>query len=238
MFCECRNVLVRYGRSVVLDVERLVCPAGRITAIIGPNGAGKTTLLEVMALLRRPNRGQVRLWGRAARPEDRDVRLRVVMAMIPGYMFRGSVWDNVLFGLRARGVRRGPARRRAAEALEMVRLGEFASRSAAGLSAGERQRVNLARAIAVAPEAILLDEPTANVDTEAVAVIREVLARLCREKGTTVVYTSAGDRQLESASHHIIRLRGGRVTGVLSPPEPTNQAPAAPAWGATGGRGA
>ena len=211
MFCECENVQVRHGESLVLDVEHLALPAGRISAVIGPNGAGKTTLLEVLALLRRPSGGRVRLWGQTAVTGDRRLQRRVVMVMHPGYMFRGTVWKNVLYGLRARGIRGAEARERAASALERVHLSGFARRQAASLSAGERQRVNLARALAVEPEAILLDEPTANVDADTVEVIRGLLARLRDHRQTTIVHTCPVGRRLRDITDRVVQLADGRV---------------------------
>jgi len=211
MFCECHDIVVRYGRTVVLDVRRLTIPAGRITTVVGPNGAGKTTLLEVLALLRRPTRGQVSLWGRPAEPSDREIQKKIVMVMHPGYMFRGAVWHNVMYGLRARGTRRSEARLRAADALKMVGMSDFAHRNVADLSAGERQRVNLARAIAIGPQAVLLDEPSANVDTRTVALIRKLLSRLSKEQGTTVIHTSPGNSQLHDIADGVVYMEAGRI---------------------------
>ncbi len=218
MFCECCDIIVRYGRAVVLDVKRLVVPAGRITGIVGPNGAGKTTLLEVMALLRRPSRGRVSLWGQPARDAGPKLRREVVMVMHPGYMFRGSVLQNVMYGLKARGIERKAAAIRAGEALDMVGLAEFARRDVVGLSAGERQRVNLARAIAVQPRAILLDEPTANVDSQTVEVVGGLLVRLRDQQETTIVYASPGHNQLHDVTDQVIELAAGRVRGSDEPP--------------------
>ena len=205
MFCSCRDILVRRGRQTVLDIPRLDLAAGQVCAIVGPNGAGKTTLLEVMALLRRPERGTVALWGA---PDGRGERRSVVMVTHPGYLFRGSVARNVLYGLRAR--RRRQARRLAGEALAAVGLADLARRSVAALSAGQRQRVNLARAIAVRPRALLLDEPTANVDSESVGVIAGVLRSL-RNGGTTIVHTSPSGNGLEEITDRVVALDAGRV---------------------------
>ncbi len=212
MFCECHDVIVRHGRTTVLDVDGLVIPAGRITAVVGANGAGKTTLLEVAGLLRRPTRGRVSLWGKPADAGNEALRRRVVMVMHPGYMFRGTVWSNVLYGLKARGIAPADARQRAADALELVELADFARRDPASLSAGERQRVNLARAIAIGPEAILLDEPVANVDSVTVAIIGQLLCGYRDRHGTTIVYTSPGDGQLRPIADRTVTLSAGRVT--------------------------
>ena len=211
MFCECTNLTVRRGPALVLDIERLGIRAGRITAVVGPNGSGKTTLLEVLALLRRPTSGQLKLWGRPASPDDRELRRKVVMVMHPGYMFRGSVWRNLMYGLKARGLAGKEARSRAAGALKMVALPDFAHRHAADLSAGERQRVNLARALAIGPEAILLDEPVANVDTQTVEVVGELLRHLRDERDVTIIHTSPGDSQLRTIADRVVRLEAGKV---------------------------
>ncbi|NIA06945.1 MAG: ATP-binding cassette domain-containing protein [Actinobacteria bacterium] len=213
MFFQCHNVQVRYGRTVVLDLEELVIPDGRITGIVGPNGAGKTTLLEVMALLRRPTHGRVSLWGQPARRADRRLQRKVVMVMHAGYMFHGSVLDNVLFGLKARGLARTQARLRAAEALEVVELSEFSRRDASGLSAGQRQRVNLARAIAIQPRAILLDEPSANVDARTVDIICSLLRRLRDQRATTIVHTCPANGQLHNISDQLVELTDGQLRG-------------------------
>lgn len=214
MFCECSDILVRHGRAVVLDVKRLEIPSGRITAVIGPNGAGKTTLLEVIALLRRPTSGRVSLWGQPARNGHGKLRREVVLVMHPGYMFRGSVWDNVMYGLKARGVGHTEARDRAAEALRMVDLSEFGGRETRGLSAGERQRVNLARAIALHPPAVLLDEPAANVDERTIEIIRGLLRGLRDQHGTTIVHTCPTESMFHAITDQVVHLEAGQVRGV------------------------
>ena len=211
MFCECHDIMVRYGKAVVLDVEELTIPAGRIVGIVGPNGAGKTTLLEVMALLRRPCRGQVSLWGQEASPGDRELGRKVVMVMHSGYMFRGNVLDNVIYGLKARGLGTHKAKIRAMHALEIVDLSELAGYDAAGLSAGQRQRVNLARAIAIGPKAILLDEPTANVDSQTVEIICKLLCQLRDEQGMTIVYPCPANSRLREFSDQFVELTNGQV---------------------------
>jgi len=213
MFCRCRDIQVRFGSQTVLDIARLDISAGRVCAIVGANGAGKTTLLEVMALLRKPDRGTVALWGVSGGPPDRS---SVVMVMHPGYLFRGTVGRNVLYGLRARGAGRRAARQRAAEALEAVGLAGLARRHVAGLSAGERQRVNLARAIAVRPRALLLDEPTANVDLQSTAVIADALRRL-HDAGTTIVHTTPSGNGLADITDRVVNLNRGQIVPAVGP---------------------
>ena len=219
MFCECRNIIVRYGRALVLDVEHLVIPDGQITGIVGPNGAGKTTLLELMALLRRPTRGQLSLWGQPARPGHHKLQREVVMVMHSAYMFRGSVEYNITYGLRARGLGRKEAKARMDQALQIVDLPKFARRDVTGLSAGQRQRVNLARAIAIQPRAILLDEPSANVDSQTVKIICSLLCRLRDERATTIVHTCPANSQLRDITDNFVELTNGQVQNHNRPPD-------------------
>ena len=206
MFCEGSDILVTFGSTVALDRKRLAIPAGKITAVVGPNGSGKTTLLEVIGLLRRPSRGRLSLWGQPARFGDGQLQRKMVLVMHPGYLFRGSVLGNVTYGLRARGVVRRAAAARAREALAKVGLEGFAHRRSTALSAGERQRVNLARALAIAPEAVLLDEPTANVDTQTVELVRDLLRRLRDEQGTTIVHTRPAATGMKGVTDHVVEL--------------------------------
>ncbi|MCK4849887.1 MAG: ATP-binding cassette domain-containing protein, partial [Phycisphaerae bacterium] len=125
--------------------------------------------------------------------------------------FRGSVRDNVMYPLKARGLRHKKAKIRAAKALQIVDLSEFARHDVAGLSAGQRQRVNLARAIAIAPQAILLDEPSANVDSQTVEIICNLLCRLRDEQATTIVHTCPANSRLRQITDQFVELTDGQV---------------------------
>ena len=206
MFCECKDIIVRHGSTVTLEMKSLAIETGKITAVVGRNGVGKTTLLEVMALLRRPDSGTLRLWGSQVEALDRHLQKQIIMVMHPGYLFRGTVWSNVMYGLKARGVERREAGVKADEALAMVGISRLAKRDVHGLSAGERQRLNLARMIALDPRAILLDEPAANVDSETIATIRRLICRLRDERGTSIVYTAPADIQFHDVTDQIIAL--------------------------------
>ena len=211
MFCKCRDITLSFDKTVVLNIDRFDIPDGKISAIVGANGTGKTTLLEIISLLRRPNSGTVQLWDKPASPGDRQLQNKLVMVMHPGYMFRGSVWDNVIYGLKARGVSRREARMRGEEALVLVDMENFRHRNASQLSSGERQRVNLARAIVLNPQAIMLDEPAANVDFRTVEVIRNLFKRLRDENGLTLVHASPADSQLQDITDLTFELSGGNL---------------------------
>jgi ABC-type sulfate/molybdate transport systems ATPase subunit len=175
---ELRDVEVHAGDRVILDIDRLAVAAGEVLAVLGLNGAGKSTLLRVAGGLRAPDRGTTRLDGELAVP----ARLRAASAAVlqRPLLRRASVRANVETGLRFRHVARSERARRAHDWLNRLALGPLADRPAHSLSGGEAQRVSIARALALEPRLLLLDEPFAGLDAptraELLADIRDVLA--------------------------------------------------------------
>jgi ABC-type lipoprotein export system ATPase subunit len=177
----------------VLDGFAASFPSGRVTAVTGRSGSGKTTLLRLLAGLELPDAGEVTVLGTSISSLDRAQRsaFRRDHVGIVGQDARLveflSAAENVELGLALRGVSAEEAAGPAHEALAAVGLGELADRRANELSAGERERVAIARAIAIRPAVLLADEPTARLDEANARAVAELLARLARESGTAVV---------------------------------------------------
>lgn len=189
-------VEVRQGARVTLRVPDLLVPAGEVLALIGPNGAGKSTLLHVAALLRRPERGEVWIGGeRAGRRGTRRLRRRIAVVFQSPLLFDVGVLANAASGLRFRGVPRREAERRATLWLERFGVGHLAGRGARSLSGGEAQRVGLARAFAVEPDLLLLDEPFAALDAPTRAGLLPDLAAQLRRTGTAAVVVTHDHRE-------------------------------------------
>jgi ABC-type sulfate/molybdate transport systems ATPase subunit len=159
---DLRGIVVEAGGRTILDVPQLALPAGRTTAVLGANGAGKTTLLRVAGALIRQTAGEVMLDGEPARP--RAIRRASAAVLQRPLLRRASVQDNAETGLRFHRVPRAEARRRAGDWLERLGVAHLARSPAHTLSAGEAQRVSLARALALSPRLLLLDEPFSNLD--------------------------------------------------------------------------
>ncbi len=196
-----------------LEIDSLRIGAGESLALVGPNGAGKTTLLMILSFLARPSRGRLEfLGGDPWVDEARTIlaRREAVLVTHHPYLFKGTIFDNLAFGLKVRGVPEAawPARVRAA--LTPVELSGWESRSAAGLSAGQAQRVALARALALQPRALLLDEPTANIEAGLALRIEAVIREIGRETGATVVFSSHNFSQASRLADGIIYLSGGK----------------------------
>ena len=202
-----------YGSNVVLDIDDLTIVDRRLYSLIGANGAGKSTLLNILAFLSPPTSGEIFYagnrvdWNHGSLEEHRR---KVTMLHQSPYLFGGTVYDNVAFGLKARGIP-GEERRRAVEkALAIVGLQEFGDRKARELSGGEVQRVAMARALALETEVLLLDEPLANIDRETAGLLETVIGSLPAQ-GTTVVMTTHDPDHPDRLNGESILLDGGKV---------------------------
>jgi putative ABC transport system ATP-binding protein len=198
-------------RGVDLAIER-----GEFVAVMGPSGCGKSTLLNLLAGLDRPTAGEVLVDGeridRLSETELAQLRRRKI-----GFVFQFfnllptlSAVDNVELPLLLVGRRRKHARRAADELLRQLGIGDKHGAAPAQLSGGQQQRVALARALANAPDIVLCDEPTGNLDS---AAAREVLAllRAARERGQTLLLVTH-DARVAAAADRIVTLRDGLVS--------------------------
>jgi tungstate transport system ATP-binding protein len=208
----------QFGARTVLDVTGLALHAGRSYALTGDNGAGKTTLLRVMAGLEAAEPARVRYRGQAvdlsAYPEW--LRREVIYVHQHPYLFHTSVKDNIGYGLRVRGKPRRERERLVQEAVRWARVEHLLDSPVHRLSAGEKQRVALARARVLQPRLFLLDEPTANLDTESrqqtVALIRD----LCDSDGIALI--ACHDQEIiQLPGIYRLHLQGGHVEDRWSP---------------------
>ena len=176
------------------------------TALLGANGSGKTTLLRLCHGLIEPQAGSVR-WGQA-RPDE--LGRRIAMVFQKPCLLRRSARANVDYVLRLHGLSRGERRRRGEQLLSLVGLERYAERQALSLSGGEQQRLAVARACALNPEVILMDEPTARLDVESTAMVEDVIAGLKRE-GVKVILVSHNVPQVRRLCDEVIFLDRGRL---------------------------
>lgn len=202
------------GRKV-LDLEHLEIKRHKTYALIGANGAGKTTLLHLLAFLVQPSSGILHFCGQKVtyrRQHLLDLRRRVVLVDQYPIFFTGPVWKNVEFGLKVRGISRKLRERRVDEVLELVGMQEFRLADAHKLSGGESKRVALARALAIDPEVLLCDEPTANVDEENQEIILAILERINREKKASILMATHALSQSRRLAHHTLMLAHGMLS--------------------------
>ncbi len=200
------NVTVRRGTLSLLHEVSLEAPAGELLAVIGPSGAGKSTLLGVLGGLIAPDGGGVTLDGGPVDP----ARIAVVLQSY-GLVSVLTAAENVEVALQAAGYGRARVRSGAAEALALVGLTRRADNLVEELSGGEQQRVALARALAVGPEVLLADEPTAELDAAARGRMLAVFRDLASSGAIVVLATH--DEDIAAACAGRVVLRGGRRCG-------------------------
>jgi len=207
----------RRGGREVLRVDRLEIAAGERLGVLGLNGAGKTTLLRLLAAIDRPTVGEVRVDGIPTSHGGSALRQRLAYAPQRPVLLSTSVRHNVELPLRYRRVRR--AARRASVATALARLGveHLADRPARSLSGGEAQRVSLARALACAPDVLLLDEPAAGLDTPTRAAFFGDAQRALADRTTTVVVVSHRAEEVLTLADRVAVLVAGEVHQVAPP---------------------
>ncbi|MDP3767959.1 MAG: ATP-binding cassette domain-containing protein, partial [Dehalococcoidia bacterium] len=159
-----RDVVVRRGTVEILRVPQLDVLEGEVLAVLGPNGAGKSTLLQALALLERPVQGEVLFEGRPVAGRELALRRRMAAVFQESLLLDRTVQANAELGLALHRVERSERSERVRPWLRRFRIEHLANRSARSLSGGEAQRVSLARAFALEPEVLLLDEPYSALD--------------------------------------------------------------------------
>jgi putative spermidine/putrescine transport system ATP-binding protein len=208
-----------FGSVRAVDGVDLEIADGEFFSMLGPSGSGKTTVLRLIAGFEQPTRGSIDLAGKDVTrepPHRRDVNTVFQDYALFPHM---SVIENVEYGLRVKKVPRTERRRRAAEALETVRLGSHAARRPHQLSGGQRQRVALARALVNRPKVLLLDEPLGALDLKLRREMQIELKEIQRDVGITFVFVTHDQEEALTMSDRIAVFRDGRIEQVGTPVE-------------------
>ncbi|MFZ5819206.1 MAG: ABC transporter ATP-binding protein [Chloroflexota bacterium] len=217
---ELRDLLVQRGNQPALQLDRLTVQEGEVLAVVGPNGAGKSTLLLTLARLLKPERGEILFNGQPAAAEsDTAYRRRIALVMQDPLLFDTTVFDNVASGLRFRGMTREEIRGRVPLWLERLGVGHLSKRRAGQLSGGEAQRVSLARALALEPQLLLLDEPFSALDPPTRSRLLEDLGALLDKTATTTVFVTHDLAEAAQLSGRMAVLVGNRLRQVGSADE-------------------
>jgi tungstate transport system ATP-binding protein len=199
----CRDLAVgRDGVHMLAGID-LTIDKGAFTTILGANGAGKSTLLRVLHGLVAPTRGTIRWGGQATRPP------RQAMVFQRAVLLRRSAAANLRYALSLARINGHDADGRIADALQGVGLSALSHRSARVLSGGEQQRLALARAWALQPEVLFLDEPTASLDPKVTRAVEDIV-RTIHERGTTIVMATHNLAQAKRLARDVVFLQEGR----------------------------
>ncbi len=211
---EIQSLMHYYDHKPVLDIHELKIPRTAIVGLVGPNGSGKSTLLKILGLIERPSRGQVYFNGRGVEPFADTARFQISLLPQDPVLMKRSVYGNMAYGLKLRGYGDNlDARIR--EALRLVGLADedFVQRPWYALSGGESHRVSLAARLALKPNVLLLDEPTAGVDAQSAQLIREAVLKDRQQRGTTLIIAGHDLQWLYEICDHILHLFKGRIFG-------------------------
>lgn len=218
------------GKNVVLDGLSITYPngftavqptdleieAGEFFSILGPSGCGKTTILRTVSGFVEPTQGRVLIGGddqHGRGPNNRPTALIFQnLALFPLM----DVWENIAFGLEARGMAKSERRHRADELLDLVALGDQADKKPTELSGGQRQRVAIARALAVEPSVLLLDEPLSALDLKLRQHMRAELRSIQEKTGVTFIYITHDQGEALTMSDRIAVMNEGRIEQVGS----------------------
>jgi len=221
---EARNLEVERGGMIILNVPALSIQQGEILSLIGPNGAGKTTLLQTLCYLLKPFRGEISFKGERISANHSAFAYRRKLAMVfqEPLLFDTTVFENVASGLKIRGMKWQDIRRIAIEQLDRFGIGHLSHRSARKISGGEAQRTSLARAFAIQPELLLLDEPFASLDPPSRESLIEDLDRILRQTQTTTIFATHDRLEALRLSDRIAVLNGGKIIQIGSPEEVMN----------------
>ncbi len=212
-FIEIINLSQRYGEQDILTNINLSIERGEVFAIIGPTGAGKTTLLRLIDLIDEPTSGKIHLDGvDTSAPAVRlGMRRRMAFVLQKPVVFNLSVYDNIAYALRWRGIKGSKLKEKVTQIMDVVGLSNYRGRNALSLSGGEAQRVAIARAIAIEPEVLLMDEPMANLDPLSAARIEELIGSIIRQYATTIIMATHDLSQGQHLADRVGVLMNGEL---------------------------
>ena len=223
MSIQVRNIHKSFGSFTALGDVSLDFPTGELVALLGPSGCGKTTLLRIIAGLETADRGQVLLEGEDA--SDTHVRERQVGFVFQHYaLFRHmTVFDNVAFGLRVKPRKQrlpeSEIKKKVHELLNLVQLDWLSDRYPPQLCGGQRQRIALARALAVEPRVLLLDEPFGALDAKVRKELRRWLRRLHDDLHITSIFVTHDQEEALEVADRVVLMDHGKVEQVGTPRE-------------------
>ena len=212
------DLVVARNGTVVLKINSLAIEEGEVLAVIGPNGAGKSTLLLSLARLIYPDRGQIFFRSQSLDELDElSYRRKIALVLQEPLLMDRSVFDNVIAGLRFRGMPRGDVQTRVDEWLERLGISHLKERPARQLSGGEAQRTSLARALVLRPDILFLDEPFSALDAAAREHLIEDLHNLLEETHQTTVFVTHDRDEAMTLGDRVAVLLDGNLRQVGSP---------------------
>jgi len=214
MDIELKGVSISFGEFTAVHPTDLKIKAGEFFSILGPSGCGKTTLLRMISGFLNPTSGEILIGGKPMNKIGPDKRPTALIFQSLALFPLMTVWENVAFGLEMRGMSKEKRRKKAAELLDLVALGDQGDKVPDELSGGQRQRVAIARALAVEPAVLLLDEPLSALDLKLRQHMRSELRDIQRKTGVTFIYITHDQGEALTMSDRIAVMKEGVIEQV------------------------
>lgn len=215
---EFKSIQISLSGKQILDIDELNVPAHQCTLLTGRNGSGKTTLFKIMSGLLKPDHASINYQGlsmnwKQAKPY---IQKDIIYLHQQPYLFDASVAENIAYGLLRANENKASAHRKVMQALDWADLSHLAHRSAKQLSGGEKQRVALTRARILSPRLLLLDEPTASMDTDAKQQTSLLLQRL-KSEGVSIMISSHETHIIEHIADAHVHIENGKISSITRP---------------------
>ncbi len=214
---ELENVGMTFGATRAVGDVSFTVEGGEFFSILGPSGCGKTTILRMIAGFLHPTEGRITIGGRDMEGLGPNQRPTAMIFQSLALFPLMPVWENIAFGLEARGVAKAERRRKADELLKLIALEGYGDRMPGELSGGQRQRVAIARALAVEPQVLLLDEPLSALDLKLRQHMRAELRSLQKRTGVTFIYITHDQSEALAMSDRIAVMSAGVLQQVGTP---------------------
>ncbi len=202
------NLLMKYEDKVVLDIENIYCDKGKIYGILGPNGCGKTTMMKIIAGLKQSTLGTILY---EEKEMNEKISKFITYTKQSPYMLKTTVLKNIAYPLKVRGYKKNEIDRMVNGIMNEFKIQNLANQKATSLSGGEAQKTALARALIFNPQLILLDEPTANIDPEAIELIESALVKRNKENNMTVLIVTHSISQAKRICDNIMVFNNGKI---------------------------
>lgn len=206
-----RGLVVEGRAAPLLDISQIEVRGGEILSVLGPNGAGKSTLLRVLAMLQTPDSGAIRFLGQSGSAAEKLMRRHSAFVFQRPHLWAGTVRSNIELGLRLRSQESEQRRLLAEAAAAQLGIDDLLDRDARALSGGEAQRVAVARAMALDPDVLFLDEPASNLDAMARSALIEDLEHVARDGSHATVLATHDRADAFSLADRVIVMRDGRI---------------------------
>ncbi|WP_422485582.1 ABC transporter ATP-binding protein [Gudongella sp. DL1XJH-153] len=206
----------KYNDKAVLDISEMEFQEGCLWGILGPNGSGKTTLVRIVAGLLVPCSGNVLYQG--DKYNDSIKKMMTLVFQRP-YLIRSSVYENIAYPLRIRGISEQDISTRVNELIESFNIHSIRNQKAWTLSGGEAQKVALARALVFKPRILILDEPTSNIDPESIMLLEERILDYYKKEKPTILMVTHNIQQAKRLCNRIAFMNEGQIIDSGSPTE-------------------